>query len=87
MSFLSRPSPLLPLSLLLSPPSLKPHKMVMVLALALVLAGAFALPVQATTLDFTLGLVPGGTVSYAGGLSPIDRSRHRCFLCGGPRHR
>ena len=52
MSFLSR---------------LKPHKMVMVLALALVLAGAFALPVQATILDFTIGVDPGGTVSYAGG--------------------
>ena len=50
---------------------LKPHKMVIVLALALVLAGAFALPVQATTLDFTLGLLPGGTVSFAGGLSPL----------------
>ena len=71
MSFLSR---------------LKPHKMVMVLALALVLAGAFALPVQATILDFTIGVDPGGTVSYAGGAAPIDRSRHRCFLCGGQRH-
>ena len=50
---------------------LKPHKMVIVLALALVLAGAFALPVQATTLDFTLGLLPGGTVSFAGGLAPL----------------
>ena len=50
---------------------LKPHKMVIVLALALVLAGAFALPVQATTLDFTLGVLPGGTVSYAGGAAPL----------------
>ena len=50
---------------------LKPHKMVIVLALALVLAGAFALPAQATTLDFTLGFFSGGTVSFAGGSAPL----------------
>jgi hypothetical protein len=50
---------------------LKPKQMVIILALGLMLGGAFALPAQATTLDFTLGLLPGGTVSFAGGLAPL----------------
>ena len=50
---------------------LKPNKMVIILALGLVLGGAFALPAQATTLDFTLGFLPGGTVSFAGGSAPL----------------
>ncbi len=66
---------------------LKPHKMVIVLALALVLGGAFALPVQATTLDFTLGFFSGGTVSFAGGSAPLIGSRHQCYRGGGQRYR
>ena len=49
----------------------KPNQMVIILALGLVLGGAFALPAQATTLDFTLGFLPGGTVSFAGGSAPL----------------
>jgi hypothetical protein len=45
----------------------KPNRMAIILTLVLVLGGAFALPAQATTLDFTLGFLPGGSVSFAGG--------------------